>query len=280
MRIPILYAGNRRVFDGMLISLLSVVKYCTEPLDVYLLTMDLSDRNPAFLPITEDQRAYLETLCRERNPKSSVTLLDAGGFYRKTMMDSPNAETGYTPYCFLRLYADRFFEIPDKAIYLDTDTVLCDDISKLYDIDIDGYELAGVRDRYGRWFFGFGYINSGVLLLNLAELRRTGAFHRVLDACARKKIFLPDQTAINRCVKRKKHLPRRFNEQKRAEDNTVIRHFSMSIIWFPRFRTQNIKPWQVEQIHDVLKDHRHDEILNEYLRRKAMLHATKRKELL
>ena len=269
MNIPIIYAGNRGVFDGMLISVLSIIKYCNQPLNVFLLTMDLTDRNPAFLPVTEEQRACLETICRERNPESRVTRLDVGALYRKTMMDSPNAETGYTPYCFLRLYADQLTEIPDKAIYLDTDTVLCDDIAKLYAKNVDGYELAGGRDRYGRWFFGANYINSGVLLLNVKELRRTGSFRRVLDLCARKKIFLPDQTAINRSVKRKKYLPRCFNEQKRTREDTVIRHFSMTIVWLPRFRTQNVKPWQVEKVHNVLKEHRHDAILNEYLRRKA-----------
>lgn len=271
MRIPILYAGNRRVFDGMLISLLSVVKYCRAPLDVFLLTMDLTDRNPAFLPITEEQRAYLETLCRETNPESRVYLADVGAFYRETMLDSPNAETGYTPYCFLRLYADRLPEIPDKAIYLDTDTVLCDDIAKLYAEDVEFFELAGVRDRYGHYFFGINYINSGVLLLNLKMIRETGLFRCALSACAKKKIFLPDQTAINRLVKKKKILPRRFNEQKSERKDTVIRHFSMTIRFFPRFHTQNVKPWQIERVHDVLNNHQHDGILNEYQARKAAL---------
>lgn len=271
MRIPILYAGNQGVFDGMMISLLSTVNYCQEPLDVFLLTMDLSDRNPAFLPITEEQRVYLEALCREKNPASRVILLDAGAYYRETMLDSPNAETGYTPYCFLRLYADRFPEIPDKAIYLDTDTVLCDDIGKLYAEDVTEHELAGVKDRYGHWFFGFRYLNSGVLLLNLRMIRETGLFRRVLGDCARKKIFLPDQTAINRRVRRKKILPRRFNEQKRERQDTVIRHFSMTIVWFPRFCTQNVKPWQVERMHEILNNRMHDEILNDYQARKAVL---------
>ena len=267
MSIPILYAGNRRVFDGMVISVLSVVKYCKDPVDVYLLTMDLSDRNPHFLPITEAQRAYLEQICTAVNPESRVQVVDVGAYYRETMLSSPNAETGYTPYCFLRLYADRL-ALPGKVIYLDTDTVLCDDIAKLYAEDVEAFELAGVRDRYGCHFFGVNYINSGVLLLNLKRIRETGLFRRAISACAAKKIFLPDQTAINRMAKRKKLLPRRFNEQKGEREDTVIRHFSMTIIWLPRFRTQNIKPWQVDRVHDVLQNHRHDDILNEYLKRK------------
>jgi len=154
MKIPLLYAGNRAVFDGIVISLLSATRYCLYPLDVYLLTMDLRDRDPKFQPLTEEQRAYLEALCRERNSESRVRLIDVGDLYRKTLLHSPNAETGYTPYCFLRLFADCLPELPDKLIYLDTDTLFCDDPLKLYTELVDGYELAGVRDRYGCRFFG------------------------------------------------------------------------------------------------------------------------------
>ncbi len=272
--IPILFAGNRGVFDGMVISTLSIVRHTTSPLSIYLLTMDLSDRNPAFLPIDETQRAYIETICRDVNPESRVTLLDVGEMYRETMLESPNAETGYTPYCFLRLYADRL-ALPDRVIYLDTDTVLCQDIRELYEQELDGCELAGVRDRYGCRFFGINYMNSGVLLLDLARIRETGLFRRAIALCAKKKIFLPDQTAINRLVKRKKLLPRRFNEQKHERQDTVIRHFSMTIRWIP-FRTQNVKPWQVDRVHDILGTHYYDVILDDYLCRSATFPTLKK----
>ncbi len=275
MRIPILFAGNEGVFDGMVISSLSIVKHCREPLEIFLLTMDLSDRDPRFVPISEEQRAYLEAIYTAVNPESRVHLLDVGTRYRAVMLDSPNAETGYTPYCFLRLFADTFPEIPDKVIYLDTDTVLCGSIAELYAVELDGCELAGVRDRYGCHFFGINYLNSGVLLLNLGRIRETGLFRRALEACAKKKIFLPDQTAINRLVKKKKILPRRYNEQKNERADTLIRHFSMTILWIP-FRTRNIKPWHVDQVHEVLKNHLHDEILNDYLSRKPHFPTNKK----
>jgi hypothetical protein len=101
----------------------------------------------------------------------------------------------------------------------------------------------------------------------MKRIRETGLFQKALDACAKRKIFLPDQTALNRYATKKKILPRRFNEQKHRREDTVIRHFSMTIQWFP-FRTQNVKPWQVERVHTVLKTHRYDEILADYLDRK------------
>ncbi len=269
MTVPILYAGNRAMFDGIVISLLSVTKYRRDPLDVYLLTMDLRDLDPRFAPIDETQRVYLETLCREANAQSRVTLLEAGQMYRETLLHSPNEATSYTPYCFLRLYADRFPQLPDKIIYLDTDTVLCGDIAELYLVELSDCEYAAVRDHYGCHFFGINYINSGVMLLQLNRIRQTLLFRRALDACAEKKIFLPDQTALNRLVRRRKILPRRFNEQKKDRSDTLIRHFSMNILWLPWFHTRNIKPWDVERVHNELHTHRYDAVLDEYLSRRA-----------
>lgn len=267
MKIPILYAGNVRVFDGMVISLLSVVKHCRAPLDVWILTMDLRDIDPAYAPVTEAQRAYLEEICRAKNAESSVRLYDAEKHYRETLLHAPNQNTQYTPYTFLRLYADRIPDLPDRVIYLDTDTVAMGDVSELLAVRMNGAELAGVRDRYGYHFFGINYLNAGVLLLNLARIRETGLFAKCLDLCGHKKVFLPDQTALNRLAKKKKVLPRRFNEQKNIRKDTVIRHFSMIIRWIP-FRTQNIKPWNVEGVRSVLRVTEIDDILNDYLSRK------------
>ena len=268
MRIPILYAGNAKVFDGMVISLLSVVKHTKEPLDVWLLTMDLRDVDPAFVPISDAQRAYLEDICKRANPESCVYLYDAERHYRETLLCAPNQDTQYTPYAFLRLYADRIPEIPDRVIYLDTDTVAMRSLRELYEIPLDGAEFAGVRDYYGCRFFGINYLNSGVLLLDLAKVRETGLFQKCLDLCGRKKVFLPDQTALNRLVKKKKVIPRRFNEQHKLRKDTVIRHFSMAITWWVPLRTRNIKPWNVKQVREVLRMSEIDDILDDYLSRK------------
>ncbi len=264
MSLPILYAGNGRVFDGILISLLSVIKHCDANLDVWVLTMDLRDIDEAYAPITEKQRAFLEDICREKNPESRVHLYDAGQHYRDTLLHAPNQNTQYTPFAFLRLYATHIQDLPDLVLYLDTDTVAMDDISKFFSIPMENHEFAGVRDHYGCHFFGINYINSGVLLLNLKQIRKTRLFENCLELCGRKKIFLPDQTALNRLVKAKKILPRCYNEQKKIRKNTIIRHFSMTIRWIP-FRTQNIKPWNIDGIHNILHVTEIDDILESYL---------------
>lgn len=265
--ISLLYAGNAGVFNGLLISALSTVKHTREACAVYLLTMELTEQSPAFRPLTERHRAFLEQIYTAANPESRVYLIDVGQFYREALLHSPNAQTGYTPYCFLRLFADRLPQIPEKILYLDTDTLINGDLAPLFHTDIAGYELAAVLDYYGKWFMGYHYFNSGVMLLNMAEIRRTGLFRKTVARCARKRIFLPDQTALNRLIKRKLLLPGKYNEQKHFPEDTVIQHFTKTILWFPFFHTRNIKPWQTEQVKTVLTN-KYNDILQAYLLQK------------
>lgn len=261
--INLMYAGNDGVFSGLLISAISASHAVKEPLSVYILTMDLTEQNPKFTPITERHRAFLEKIYKNANAESKVTLIDAGKYYKPVMKNSPNAQTSYTPYTFLRLFADKMPEIPDKILYLDTDTLIAKDISELYDTDIEGIELAAALDYYGKIFMGYHYFNAGVLLLNMKEIRKSGLFERTERLCAEKKLFLPDQTALNRLVKKKKLLRGKYNEQKHYPEDTVIQHFAKTIIWLPYFHTRNIKPWQTELVSQVLT-HKYDALLSEY----------------
>lgn len=263
--INLMYAGNTGVFGGLIIGAVSAAQNVREPVTVYILTMDLTEKDPAYIPINEKQRLFLEEIYRRANPQSRVILIDAGDEYRSVMLDSPNGQTSYTPYTFLRLFADRLPSVPDRVLYLDTDTLINRDIGELFRTDMGGAELAAVRDYYGRVFMGRDYFNAGVLLLDMKKIRENGLFARAAELCAGKKLFLPDQTALNRLVSKKLLLPGKYNEQKHFRDDTVIQHFAKTIIWFPYFHTRNIKPWQTELVSSRLTD-KYDGILAEYRR--------------
>lgn len=81
-----------------------------------------------------------------------------------------------------------------------------------------------------------------------------------------KNMFMPDQSAINKLATEKKIAPRRYNEQYKLQPDTVIQHFTTSFRFFPFFRTQTVKPWDVKRIHSVLKLHEYDDLLNLYLK--------------
>ena len=275
--ISLLYAGNENVFRGLLISLLSVCAHTEEALDEHLLTMDLTKVDPFYKPITKEQAAFLSSLLKERNSKNRLTLHDVGLPFRHVMQDSPNLRSVYTPYTFLRLFCDDL-PLPDKVLYLDTDTAALRSLSPLFHMELGDHNFAGVKDYLGRVFINPRYINAGVLLLNLARMRSNGFLAEARALCANKKMPFPDQDAINRIEKHKLFLPQRYNEQKKVKSDTVIRHFSKSIRFFPFFHTVNVKPWEIDKLHTVYHSHEFDDVLELYSREYARFQAANPKE--
>lgn len=263
-RIRLLMCGNNRVFRGMLLTVLSLVKHSERAFELYIATMDLSDLDIRYRPINEAMRSLLEEVLHRSNPDSSVTLISLEESFRRELIGSKNIGSAYTPYAMIRLFADEIQGIGDKLLYLDTDVIARADISELYDIDISDYHIAGSRDFFGKFFFSARYINSGVLLMNMKRMRDDDVFRRCRELCRDKKMLLFDQHALNKYCKRKLILPRRFNEQHKTKGNTLLRHYAMTIKWFPYFHTETIKPWDKQLITEVLGERDYGDIYDEY----------------
>jgi len=172
-------------------------------------------------------------------------------------------------------------ELPDRILYLDADVLCRADFSPLYDQDLSHVEIAGVPDRYGKWFFGnlfkHDYLNSGVLLMNMANIRKSGVFQRCRDMCRDVRMFMPDQSALNKTA-RKGKLPARYNEQGRIKPDTVFKHFTTFFRFFPYVRAVTVKPWQTDRMHRELGIFEFDDILDAYQR--SIDHETRNSDLL
>ena len=265
--VNILFCGNIGVFDGMLTTALSLVKRTDseEPFLFHLFTMDVSHLKDNYLPITQEQAAFLEKTVKSYNPENSVRLIDVTDLYRKYFAGCPNEGAYCSPYTLIRLFADLVDGMLDKLLYLDIDLLFQHDVHLLYDIDIEGYEYAAARDHYGKYILNPNYMNAGVILFNMKECRRTGLFDKARAWIQRKKLTFADQSAIIRSTTRKKMLPQRFNDQKFLHKHTVVRHFSKRLFYLPYPHTDNIKQWHVDRVHKVFGYHQFDDILNEYL---------------
>ena len=265
----ILYCGDKNIADGLMISVLSLLRHVRQPLHIYILTMSQAGCQslPPSLAQVLEQR-----VCPNGG---SVTLLDVSELFRREPPQA-NLSTRFTPCCMLRLYADLLPQIPGRILYLDTDVICRRDFQDFYRQDMEGMEVAGVLDYYGSWFFRRNllrrdYLNSGVLLLNMDLIRQSGLFQKCRSRCAQKKMFMPDQSAINKLAQGKKLLPRRYNEQRKLHSDTVFHHFTTSFRFFPYIHTVTVKPWQPEKMHEILKLHEYDDLLEEFRRWKASL---------
>ena len=263
----ILFSGNDHVFDGILTCMLSVFKRTksSEPFNIYVQTMDVSRIRKEYIPIQDEKIEFLTKVAREYNPANRVLKVDVTEIYEKEFANSPNEQCYCSPYTLLRLLMDLIPGIPDKILYLDVDILFNRDIALLYDTELEGYEYAAGRDHYGKYLIHPNYINAGVLLFNMKEVKRTGLLAKSRKLIQTKKLLFADQSAIYRSTTRKKMLPQKFNDQKFLHKHTVVRHFSKRLFYLPYPHTDNIKQWNVTKVHSVFRYDQFDDILEEYI---------------
>ena len=269
--INVLFAGNDKVFDGILTTSLSIAMRLQKPraLNIYRLTMELTRVNEKYTPMTEKHRSFIEESVRKYNPETNVILYDVTDIYERELKQNANEGCYCSPYTLLRLLAD-LVELPEKILYLDCDVMVCKDLGLLYDIDIDGYEYAATTDHYGKFFINPRYMNAGVILFNMTECKKNGLFRKTRELIRVKKLMFADQSAIIRSTTRRKHISQRFNDQKFLYKKTVIRHFSKRLFYLPYPHTENIKQWHVEKVKKKFKYTAFDDIYDAYLTRKEL----------
>ena len=267
----ILFCGNDKVFDGMLTCALSILKRTksSEPFCFYVFTMDVSHIKESYVPVTDGQMEFFLEVIRGYNKENRAVKIDVTGLYNDEFSSCPNEDAYCSPYTLIRLFADRVENMPDKILYLDVDILFNRDIHLLYDIDVEGYEYAAARDHYGKYLIHPNYVNAGVLLFNLAQIKKTGLLAKARQLIKTKKLVFADQSAIIRSTTRKKMLPQKYNDQKFLHKRTVVRHFSKRLFWLPYPHTDNIKQWHVSRVHKVFGYYCFDDILYEYIYHKT-----------
>ena len=260
----ILYCGDKPMQKGILLSSMSLIKNVDEPLNIYILTVDYREKGINYKPVDKAFAKYLKEKLNKSDIKVNIFLVDVTRYFVEELPEA-NMQSRFTACCMLRLFADKT-DIKDRVLYLDTDVLCRKDFRDFYYQNMDGIEIAGVSDYYGRWLFGDGYINSGVMLMNMRMIRQNGLLEKCREQCIRKEMFMPDQTAVNTFATRVNLCGRKFNDQRRLHDNTVFQHFTTTFRVFPVIRTVAVKPWEIDKMHNILGLHEYDELLDSYNR--------------
>ena len=282
----ILYCGDVGITRGVLISILSILKHNPEPISFFVMTIDgakaSKDADPRVKevrPFPEKSTKFLDGLVKKTNSKNSFTLIDATDIFLKNL-PTKNMGSYFTPCSMLRLYLDQVpvLQDLDRILYLDYDVVCRANLTDFYHTDLDGIEAAGVLDIYGRHFYHYhglfndDYMNSGVMLFNIAECKKTKMFKNAIKLCQKRWMMLADQAALNKSIAHRRLMPRKYNEQgERPRTDTVLHHFSNNFKFWPYFRVQKVKPYDIERVHSVLKIHEYDDIYDEYKKLKNNL---------
>ena len=264
----ILYCGDAGIAHGLLVSILSILKYNTEPLHIYIVTINYKSTKS----FSDKSTRFLNGLVKKTNSESFVKKTDATDVFVNNL-PTKNMGSYFTPCSMLRLYIDKIPELArlDRILYLDYDVVCRKNLQEFYDTNLEGIEAAGVLDIYGKNFYhyrgilNFDYMNSGVMLFNIPECLKSNMFSKTVKLCTERWMMLADQAALNKSIEKRKLMPRKYNEQgERPKEDTVLHHFSNNFKFWPYFRVQKVKPHEVDKIHDILKITEYDDILNRY----------------
>ncbi len=96
-------------------------------------------------------------------------------------------------------------ETVDRIIYADVDTLFVRDLREANDFDIGTNLLAGCFDSPT-------YINSGFLVMNIAQFRRDNIYPKMIEWAETHQTRYPDQDMLNTiCKNRIKPMSRKFN---------------------------------------------------------------------
>lgn len=247
--IKIVYACNDAYFDGLYLSILSIVRRTKTPIQFYLLSADCAYLKPSYKILSKKHQKILIDLVKKYNKKNSFTLIDCKKEYERFIKGGKNEKTKFSPYTTFRLLLKQFPVFTGKVLYIDIDTMACDDVAKLYKQDVKNYDFGVVIDRLGHVWHGKTCFNAGIMLFNMDRIRRNDFIDKSLHYLKTRKLHFCDQSAMRLAKPHFIYLPRKFNEQGDIRKDTVIKHFCARFKGWPKYH--NIKQWHLNQIHRI-----------------------------
>ena len=157
-----------------------------------------------------------------------------------------------------RLLLPRILPAYGKIVYIDVDVAVCRDLGELYETDVGDNWFAAAKDvvyntkpEYVFWAakWGFaewdGYVNAGVLVMNLERFRREPVFDRLKEIVFEAAKWNCDQDALNFvCKGAIAPLDPRWNVQ--LGDYCLEKQIAMTgeEMWVAHY-TGSQKPWKL-----------------------------------
>ena len=203
--IPVFFAADEYYMPFLAVALTSIKKYASADKEykIHVLCTGIEEekQKPVLAMQTENIKISFENISDKAAQIYSVM----------------RCRDYYTSAIYFRLFIPDLFPQYDKAIYLDCDTVLLDDIAKLYEVNIGDNYIGAVADQAVAAVPEFreytknaldvdaeNYFNSGVIVLNLKQLRGIDfykTFYGILSSYD--FIVAPDQDCLNLICKNK-----------------------------------------------------------------------------
>lgn len=213
----VVYAGTRNLYSQMVRAAKSLVAH-TKVDKIYFLTED--DSFPYELP------DFIECI----NVKEYME--------KQFPPHGRNSKTHFTKMALVRICYPELLPDVDKVLQLDVDTLVLDDISELWEIDLEGKWFAACWESLSGYdpYRSGHYYNVGVCMFNLKQMREDNAQWQLVNWINTTKANCVEQDALNfNGAMRGKatDIPVRFNENRACgyTDNPAIQHYLGYMDW-------------------------------------------------
>ncbi|WEV70942.1 glycosyltransferase family 8 protein [Lactobacillus sp. ESL0785] len=249
MTIPVFYSISDDFTKYAAVSLNSLIKHASSDKDytVYFLSQDLSKAHQQDLRNLGTNNVHIDFLTIDDQIVAPI----------QNRQENYLRADFFTMSIFYRLFIPDLFPQYDKAIYIDSDTIVNDDIAKLYETELDNNLFAACTDssiQYVAKMVAYikdvlaldpkTYINSGMLILNCKAFREEGFISHFMKLLEQYHFdcIAPDQDYLNEiCDGRILHLDPKWDAM--PNDNTEpLEH--PSLIHYNLF----FKPWHFTNI--------------------------------
>jgi len=243
--VPVFFASDRNYIPYLTVAIKSMVNKIDDKdqYRIYILTNDVTENDIVEIRSLEKDNFKIEIV--DVNPKI------------ESIKNKVALRDYYSVSIYFRLFIPTLFPQYDKAIYLDSDIVLNDDIAKMFKEDIGNNYLGAVLDEtvftnkdfiyYVREALDVTekqYFNSGVLIMNLKKFRDNDIendFYKWVNSYDFGTVA-PDQDYLNCISKNKvKYLELGWNKmpigQDMSDEKLHLIHYNMFF-----------KPWKYEDV--------------------------------
>ena len=180
--IPIFYACDDAFVKFTVVSIKSLLDNADKSrrYHIYVLNAGISDEMKNEVYKLKNDYADIEFICVKEQVEKIGTSLPLRDYYSKTT--------------YFRLFIAEMFPEYDKAIYIDSDTIVLGDISEFYDHDL-GDKLVGAcheqamvqTEVYGNYvekvmgISRYNYFNAGHILINCKKFREENVLKQFID---------------------------------------------------------------------------------------------------
>lgn len=196
--IPIVLAADNNYAMPMLVTIASLLQ-TAKPNTTYNFNLLVSG------DFSEANKKKIRRVC-EQHKKYKLDFINMNDAYKDAHLQIAHITTA----TYYRLELPSLLPNINKCIYLDVDLIAKKDLSALFRINIDDKYLAGVRAagyyqsqekiEYHRERLGLEefdpYLNAGVLMMNLAKMRKDG-MEKVFADLVEKEWSSQDQDILN-----------------------------------------------------------------------------------